>query len=57
MPVRLAEEPDQLVLADALEVGDGGDAGPAQPLGGRRTDARDHRDVHRPEQVALGAGG
>ena len=29
---------------------------PAQPLGGRRPDAGDHGDVHRAEQVALGAG-
>ncbi len=40
--VRLAQQPDQLVLADVLEVGDGGDAGPAQALGRGRTDARDH---------------
>ena len=54
--VGLAEQPDQLVLADPLEVGDGGDAGPAQPLGGGRPDAGDHRDVHGAEQVELGAG-
>ena len=55
--VGLAEQADQLVLADPLEVGDGVDAGPAQPLGGRRPDAGDHGHVHRAEQVELGAGG
>ena len=54
--VGLAEQPDQLVLADRLEVGDGVDAGPAQPLGRGRADARDHRHVHGPEQLDLGAG-
>ena len=56
VPVGLAEQPDQLVLADALEVGDGRDARAAQPLGGGRPDAGDDRDVHRAQQVVLGAG-
>ena len=51
----LAEQPDELVLADLLELGDGVDAGPPQPLGGRRADAGDDRDLHRPQQVELGA--
>ena len=54
--VGAAEHPDQLVLADRLEVGDGVDAGAPQPLGGRGADAGDDRHVHRPEEVGLGAG-
>ena len=52
----VAEHPDQLVLADRLQVGDGVDADPAEPLGGGRADAGDDRDVHRAQQVHLGAG-
>ena len=43
--------------AQRLEVGDGVDADPAQPLGGGRPDAGDHRHVHRPEQVRSVPGG
>ena len=38
--VRLADQPDQLVEADRLELGDGVDADPAQPLGGGRARRR-----------------
>ena len=50
------EQPDQLVLPGRLQVGDGVDAHPPEPLGGGRADAGDDRDVHRPQQVDLGAG-
>ena len=42
---------------DRLEVGDGLDAGPAQPLGGGRAHAGDHGHLHRAQQVLLGARG
>ena len=54
--VGLAEHADQLVLADSLEVGHGGDACAAQTLGGGRSDAGDHGHVHRAQQLLLGAG-
>ncbi len=56
VPLGGAEQADELVLADGLEVGHGVDAGAAKALGRRRADARDDRDVHRPQQVRLATG-
>ena len=53
--VGAADQPHQLVETDALELGHGVDAGSAQALGRGRADPGDDRDVHRPQQLLLGA--